>query len=261
MKPSSDYFISLQFTEESMATKIKSEGILLRYSLGAFEGKQLVGFMLHGYDVIDGEKTIYNAGTGVIPSHRGQGITTSLYQYAIPLLAKEGIRSHLLEVIDNNYPAMHVYEKIGFRNVRKLYAYKNLSPVHAKQSFAVKRLNEIPSEAFTFSEMASAWQNSLASVERDRAGHQLVGIFDEEAIIAFAAYIPSTGRVKQLSVHPQYRRKDLGTWLMHVIQQNSSVQQLVVTNIDESYEPGNDFLQSLGFDRFLGLYEMRLRVE
>ena len=257
----SDYFIRLQFTEESMAAKMKSEGILLRYSVGAFEGGQLVGFILNGYDMLSGVKTIYNAGTGVIPSYRGKRITTSLYEYAIHMLAREGIYSHLLEVIDNNHPAMHVYEKIGFKKGRKLLAFKNDSPIQAIASFQFKQLNDIPPEAIVFSNMEAAWQNSLASVERAKTGHQLLGAFDNEKLVGFAAYVPTTGRVKQLAVHSDHRRKGIGTALLRFIQQNTGATQLVITNVDENYEPAIMFLQALGFQVFLALYEMKLTVE
>ena len=110
-----NYFIPLRFTEEGMKAKFRSEGIKPRYSLGAFDNGKLVGFILHGYDEVNGVKTVYNGGTGVLSSHRGRGITAALYQYAVPLLAQQGIYSHLLEVIDNNYPAIRVYEKQGFK--------------------------------------------------------------------------------------------------------------------------------------------------
>ena len=41
-----DYFIKLQFTEEGMAAKIKTEGIVLNHSIGAFAGEKPVGLVL-----------------------------------------------------------------------------------------------------------------------------------------------------------------------------------------------------------------------
>jgi hypothetical protein len=43
--------------------------------------------------------------------------------------------------------------------------------------------------------------------------------------------------------------------------QNSKIGELVVTNFDEAYKPGISFLQSLGFKKLLGLYEMKLIME
>jgi ribosomal protein S18 acetylase RimI-like enzyme len=257
----SDYFIALQFTEAGMAAKIKSEGILPRYSVGAFEEGRMVGYILHGYDIVNGVKTIYNAGTGVIPAYRNKGITTTMYRYIIPLLMEQGIHHHVLEVIDNNYPAMKVYEKIGFRNVRSLVAFKSGSTIQADKIGDIKRLDEIPGEVRLFNDMESSWQNSLESVERDKEGHVLAGIYEGEKLLGFAAFVAATGRVKQYTVHPQHRRKGIGRALFQYMQQASGPGQLVVTNVDEDYKPAIAFLQALGFQRFLRLHEMRMVVE
>lgn len=254
------YFVKLEFTEESMAAKIKSEGIRREFSIGAFDNNRLVGFILHGYDSVNEVKTVYNAGTGVIAAYRGQGITKALYQYAIPFLAEEGIRTHLLEVIDGNLPAMHIYEQIGFKKIRKLHAFKSQVPIQVRQTYAVEELRGIPSEAFIFPEMISAWQNSLSSVERAKEDHRLISVSENNLVIGFAAYVAANGRVKQLAVHPQYRRKGVGAALLQYIGQNSSAPQLVATNIDEAYEPCIQFLQALGFEKFLSLDEMKLVI-
>ena len=256
----SDYFIPLQFTGESMAAKIKSEGILLKYSVGAFEGGRMVGYMLHGYDVVDGVKTIYNGGTGVVPAFRNKGITTTMYQYIIPRLQKEGIHHHILEVIDNNYPAMKVYEKIGFEKVRSLVAFKGSAAIDGAIAYEIKGLDAVPAEVSSFSEMEAAWQNSVGSIARDREGHVPVGAYDDDKLIGFAVYVAATGRVKQCAVHPRHRRKGVGRSLFHYIQQNSGRGQLVVTNVDEAYEPALQFLQVLDFQPFLRLYEMKMEV-
>src|SRR5215203_2655954 len=111
----SDYILPLQLTPEVMAEKIKTENILPRLSAGAFEGNKPVGFVLHGYDAIDGVPTVYNAGTGVIPSHRGKGITQSIYQFVLTALRQRNIHHHILEVISTNKPAITIYEKLGFK--------------------------------------------------------------------------------------------------------------------------------------------------
>jgi len=254
------YFVPLVFTEESMATKIKSEGIQLRYSIGAFKNGKLVGFILHGYDEINGTKTIYNAGTGVIASYRGRRLTETMYQFAIPMLAKKGIHKHLLEVIENNFSAKHVYEKLGFRTLRKLQAFRGKPDVSFNSTYTIQSLEAIPEQAFTFSEMTSAWQNSLASVERDRENHHLIGVYSNGELAGFAAYVAATGRIKQLAVDPSHRRKGVGSALLGFIQQTSKAAQLVVTNVDEAYEPAVAFLKAYGFEGFLGLYEMKLEV-
>ena len=71
----SDYIIPFCLTKEQLEDKIKSESIRLEFSVGAFENNQLIGFILHGFDVVDNMKVIYNGGTGVIPAKRGNKAT------------------------------------------------------------------------------------------------------------------------------------------------------------------------------------------
>ena len=214
----SDYFIPLQFTNEGMATKMKGEGIEKSYSIGAFDGGRLVGFILHGFDTVGGVPTVYNAGTGVLPAYRGRGLTAALYRYCIPFLEAEGIRQHLLEVIDNNHHAKKIYETVGFQTVRKLAAFKCTSSVIADRSFDIRPLASLPPADPAFVSVQPAWQNSTASIHRDKESHQLLGVFREGELVGYAAYVPAAGRIKQCAVHTTYRRHKIGTALFHHMQ-------------------------------------------
>lgn len=255
----SDYVIPLRFTDEGMAGKIRGEGISLRHSVGAFHNSRLVGFILHAVEERNGEPVIYNAGTGVLPAFRGKGITGQLYGYSLSLLAEEGIRRHLLEVIDSNGTAKKIYEAVGFRTVRKLVAYRSTAPVGHALPADIRPIVNLPSEAAFFSTTPS-WQNSTASLLRDREGHQLAGAFDKDILVGYAAFVAATGRIKQMAVHGDYRRKGIGRTLLQHLQQQSPEGRLTVTNLDEAYEPANRFFRALGFQPILGLYEMAMQV-
>ena len=79
----SDYIVPLCLTQEQLEDKIKTDSIKLEFSVGAFEDNQLIAFILHGYDMIDNLKIVYNAGTGVIPAKRGNRLTKKLYEYVL----------------------------------------------------------------------------------------------------------------------------------------------------------------------------------
>ena len=53
-----DYSINLEHTEASMQANFAANRVLLQGSVGAFDGDVLVGFMLHGFDVLDGQQTV-----------------------------------------------------------------------------------------------------------------------------------------------------------------------------------------------------------
>jgi len=251
-----DYLIRLQLTEEGMQTKMKSEGIVPELSIGAFEKGQLVGLILHAVDEVDGVQTVYNAGTGVIPGHRGKGLTAAMYRYAIPLLMQNGIQQHVLEVIEGNHTAKKIYEAVGFQPVRNLSAFRSTKVISSSAPVVIKSINTLPVDA-SFLSMVPAWQNSSASINRDLQSHQLIGAFDNDNLVGFAAYLPSAGRVKQCAVLPSHRRKKIGTALFQHLQQNSATESLLLTNVDDGYAEGTAFLQALKFERILGLHEMR----
>jgi ribosomal protein S18 acetylase RimI-like enzyme len=215
--------------------------------------------MLHAFDEVDGVPTIYNGGTGVIPAFRNKGITAAMYRYAIPLLKQQGIDTHLLEVIDNNEPAIKVYEGAGFVKQRKLAAFKSTALITSHLTIPIKPIEVIPSEQ-VFHSMIPAWQNSITSVERDIEGHHLIGAYQDGVLAGYAAFVPATGRVKQCGVHQAYRSKGIGRALLSYVCKACKELPLVVTNIDESYEPAVRFLEALQFKKILGLYEMKLNV-
>lgn len=255
-----DYFIPLQFTPENIAMKLKVEGIRPAYSIGAFDGNKLVGFILHGYDIVDGVQTIYNGGTGVIPFCRGRGLTRKMYGYAIPLLKEAGICHHVLEVIDQNEPARKIYEALEFRIARKLAAFKGVPVVSGAPSVAIRTIEAIPLGT-AFAGMVPSWQNATASVNRYRSAHQVIGAFVQEQLVGYAAFVPAAGRVKQFAVHADYRRQGIGTALFQHMMESSRDGSLLVTNIDVACTPAIAFLQRLRLQLFLRLYEMKLEVK
>jgi ribosomal protein S18 acetylase RimI-like enzyme len=120
----SDYFVPLQLTLEQLENKMRTELVDAELSVGAFADDNLIGFILHAYDIVEGRKTVYNAGTGVIPNYRGEGLTRQMYDFVLPELRAKEIDSLILEVITENAAAIRSYEKVGFRRVRKLTGYK-----------------------------------------------------------------------------------------------------------------------------------------
>jgi len=64
---------------------MKSDKINLSYSVGCLEADKLVGFILHGFNMINGNKVLYNGSTGVVPESRGQRLTKKMYKFLIPI--------------------------------------------------------------------------------------------------------------------------------------------------------------------------------
>ena len=63
------------------------------------------------------------AGMGVVPELRGRGLGEQALREAIVDAEARGDREMVLEVFEQNAPALALYEKLGFRSRRRLFGY------------------------------------------------------------------------------------------------------------------------------------------
>ncbi|HEX6158664.1 MAG TPA: GNAT family N-acetyltransferase, partial [Thermoanaerobaculia bacterium] len=112
----SDYVVKLAPTREQLAEMLTRRGYVADASVGIFDSGQLVAFTLNG---IDGDAA-YDSGTGVVPSHRRQGLARQMLDFLIPRLRERGCTRYVLEVIEANHAAAELYRSHGFVETRRL---------------------------------------------------------------------------------------------------------------------------------------------
>ena len=135
------YFVPIRMTPDILREKMHNDRVSLALSAGAFEGNELGGFVLHGYDELDGQMQAYNAATGVLPQYRGNRLTGKLYEFILPILKEQKVERCVLEVIDQNAPAIRTYESMGFSLTRELPCFKGGSGmVEARNAFEIKSI-------------------------------------------------------------------------------------------------------------------------
>ena len=258
-----DYIVRVKLNKTTLEQRIITENISLAHSVGTFSKGRLVGFILHAYDDLNEERVFYNSGTGVLPEHRGQGITEKMYEYSIPKLKKEGARKCYLEVIDTNNKAIHVYFKVGFQILRDLACFKGVvyfSPIANIDGIEIRLLQEPDWFLFpTFWNNRPTWQNAMPAIRRAPGLYQSVGLFDGNKLIGYGMINTKTGRVPQFGVHPSFRRRGLGKMLFSYLCRMGN-SHLSVINVDKSDQPTSLFLQDIGMDVFTGQYEMMLEL-
>ncbi|MFK7798562.1 MAG: GNAT family N-acetyltransferase [Aureispira sp.] len=251
-----EYFVPVQLSKKQLAFKIRVDQVNLAYSVGAFENGQLVGFILHGIAMHQGQYTAYNAGTGVVPAFRGQGITKQLYQYALPLLRKARIRYSVLEVIKENRIAQNIYQNIGFQTLRLVNCYQQRKPlldnapnrVHQGQG---KLVALVPHK-----DPPPTWQNSPPAIAQYQADAIQFLVQEQGQWIASLIIYKQTGRILQLYVQSEYRRKGIGRLLLGRAAQ--FFPDLSIINVDASRKDLTGFFEHLGFECTLQQYEMGL---
>lgn len=254
-----DYFVKITLTEKNLAEKIMAENILLEKSVGAFADDKLVGFILLAIDEIEGRKTAYNGGTGVLPAWRGNRLTSKMYEFILPKLQTKEIYFQQLEVVTQNQAAIRVYEKIGFKKARTLACFKgNINPTITNPQFEIKILDELDGPIFTlFWNSSPSWQNSLSAIGRTKDLHKIIGAFAQETLVGYLIYT-ATGRIKQFAVKQEFRHSGLGQTLFAFAKSELGDQEIVITNLDKNDRESILFLGKLGLTLFLEQFEMTL---
>lgn len=255
----SDYLVPLRLTQEQLEDKIKNDSIKLEFSVGAFEDNQLVAFIVHGYDVIDNLKIVYNAGTGVIPTKRGNKLTRELYDYAFPILHEHGIDKVLLEVITTNEPAIRIYKNTGFKITRELDCFKgSINIANANNEFQIREMGKYDWQKLrSFWDFQPSWQNNNTAVEKLQQSNISIGIYDGETLLGYTIFNPKIKRLHQLSVDKNYRKRGIGQQLLNHISTHFG-SEISITNIDSTSKETLQFLSGVGLNVYVKQYEMEL---
>lgn len=254
------YLVPINFTKKTLEEKIQTENIMLRFSVGAFDGEQLVGFILHGLDVLNGEKVVYNGGTGVLPGYRGQGLTKKMYRFIQSLLAVEDVVKCRLEVIEDNIGAIHTYKKVGFQKIRELECFHGAMDIKVPKHLSeitIKTIKEPNWELLhSFWNMRPTWQNSIPAMKRSQEHQQIIGLYKDKLLVAYGIINPEKGRIGQFGVRAECRGQGLGKLLFHEMSQIAE-KNLTTINIDREDQGTIQFLKSIGFETYIkGQYEM-----
>jgi len=289
-----DYFVKLQLTEEQLASHLEGTAVRLDLSVGAFVGEAMVGLLLNGIDVWDGQLTAYDAGTGIVPAHRGHGVAAEMFRFAVPRLEDHGVRRCVLEVIRENAPAIKAYRELGFTPTRELVCFTRPSaplgrwvaagepqptagqpgpapgepqptagqsgPAPAGEELPL-HVEEVRDPAWdlwsTFWDWHPSWQNSPGSIERLAWRCTILGAFHEGDCIGYVVFVPGSGRVMQIAVAAGWRHRGVGGRLLRSVRaQVADDRELSIINVDASAAGTLAFLRASGFEPTIRQYEM-----
>ena len=243
----SDYDIPANYPVEYLRQLVTRRGFRPDLAAGAFDGERLAGFV---FNCLDGDDA-YNSGTGVVISHRRQGIARQLMQQSIETLPA---KRYWLEVIETNHRAHALYRELGFEESRRLQSWKYVGRASARPDGLKPVLRELANvhlrDYEPFCDMRASWQNTIRSIER--AAEPYVAIGDERAIVVL---FPSNGDVPLLAVHPEARRQGFGRALLELAARRAA-KPLRIMNIDDDASGINSFLEHVGATRFVRQIEM-----
>lgn len=254
----SDYFMKFKVTESYLEQRWKGAAVDYSLSAGVMNDGKLVGFIVNGVRDLNGLKTAYNTGTGVVPSHRGNGLTEKMYQFLAPKFSENGIQSLSLEVIQENEKAIHLYEKVGLKITRGLYCYGgeiNVEVPKTTQNLVFKKL-EIPEwDTFKiFCDFESAWDNRNIAIQTCEELYSFYGVEKNNQLIAFAIIKDENKYISQFGVHPDFRNQGVGKFLFSHL--STLYSSLRIINVDASASIVNQFIERVGLKNSVNQYEM-----
>ncbi len=259
----SDYAVPLELSPDALAELHRRRGVRYELSVGAFSGDHMVGFTFNGLGTWNHGRCGYDAGTGVIPSARGQGLATRMMERSLSLLSAEGTAHYLLEVLQSNLAAVNIYRGLGFRISRELLCWR-LGDVPARTIPGLQIQSIAEDDHLTFDitregplwGATPSWQNSAESITRASAARTTLIAQTDGALTGYAI-IFRNGDLAQLAVAPAMRRRGIGTALLRAARRYAGT-DLTVTNTDARDPQTTRFLQALGARERARQYEMIL---
>jgi len=198
----------------------------------------------------NGRSTVYDAGTGVIPEYRRQGLSNRMFELMMPEFSSRGCQQYLLEVVTTNDKAIALYKGLDFLTTR------TLSLLHCEGDMVAREgagddfeLREIETPDWgslcTFWDGEPSWQNSTNAVDRSRHNKRFIGAFKGEKCVGYIVYSSPFGRIAQLAVDRDHRRRGIGTRLVKMmIAETAAGQRPQVINIDRSIDSAMTFLKT-----------------
>ncbi|GAB4241254.1 MAG: hypothetical protein Tsb0034_18180 [Ekhidna sp.] len=222
----------------------------------AFDGDNMIGFILHAANIFQGIPTAYNGGTGVLPGFRNQKTAEELYAYLIPKIQSKFLARILLEVVENNEHAIKLYEKIGFNFKRRFLCFKQVTRMKGTPAHEVVE-GTISDVDFDFMDFESSF---LDSGEHLNLGTEKVLVAQvSEEVVGYLIFQPHIGRISQLAVSRNYRRMGVAESLILAAQEKTS-KALTIMNIPEDEVGFEAFLKQHGFENQVNQFEMELII-
>lgn len=249
----SDYLVAMQMDEPGLAGHIANNDIDLRCSRVAVDVEP-VGFALVARRGTDA----WIGGMGISPAYRRIGLGARTLAAAIDAAAAAGVHAVWLEVLDENTPAIALYERLGFERVRRLEVW-SLAPDPDREPVERRGLDVDAAHAWIAGHRAARepWQRADASIVRMRErGTPLHGVAVQRADgIAGAAICMTDGatvRALQLAAVDRAAAHDL------VIAAAGEL-TLRLSNVP-SDDVFAEVLRRLGAGMTVAQHEMRLTV-
>jgi len=257
----SEYAVDMQMPISQFEEMLTTRSFSADHSLGYFKGETLVGFIFVGCRERVGQQDWYDLSTGVLRDHQSEGVGKALMKALMSNIGREKVNGFVLEVLQDNTPAIAMYKSFGFQVTRRLNCY---GAQRESVTTEVASLYEVDLSAQTvsrqieaeFNGFAPSWQNTMASWENTRDAHRVVTLTCDGKLAAYGIVHHTLGRVLQVGCHTSHDMAAVAPVIIPYLAQATTAEQLMFLNV----EAGNELetiIKELGFTSLLDQFEMK----
>ncbi len=255
----SDYFVPFQVDQHYLYGRWKAARVDYSLSVGAFEEDELVGFIIFGVDSVGGVMTAHNAATGVVPECRGRRLVAMMYQTALPLLRRAGVKRSTLEVITENDKAIKAYAAAGYSVCRTLLCFAGSLTSSMGSAHEVQRSESVFVDTPEgFSVYPQTWELSDEALRIAANDYECWYIAQEGDLTAFAVFNSATGFVARLGFADGVMEAYGPSLLAHI---GAVAGHVKINNVDDTATELVSLLRNLGLKNPINQYEMYMKLE
>lgn len=258
----SEYEVPIEMPIERLQGMLTTRDYRPDLSTACMVDGRMVGFVLVGGRLIDGQLQVYDCATGVIRAFQHQKIGSQLLPLALERVRVAGAKRFVLEVLEHNTAAQALYTKHGFAITRSLRCYQttldDLAPINAEVTHQPAALAAV--DAVAYNSFVLTWQNSLASYQHAPDAYHVVALMRDGVVAAYGIIHRESGSILQMGVHPAHRESGLLAPLVAQLAQAVETRQLRIVNIEADAWLDRQ-LVAHGWQNFVNQYEMELRFD
>lgn len=246
----SDYEQPICFTPESLKYYLTASAVELSLSFGAFYDEQLVAVILNSSGIYKKQSVVFDAGTGVIPGHRGKKVFSALFAYTIQQLQHRNIARYYLEVLQSNHRAVSIYRDKGF-SVQREYSVLTASGPRQDWDNRVMAIPYRDFEAFsTKFSVEPSFEHTLFTVNLNPQLYEVLYLPNQ----AYCIYAKKNGELIQMHYNELDALKEVVSAL------TNRYPSAMAKNVDCNCYDVIQMLMEIGFVEITKQYEMAREV-
>lgn len=266
-KAFSDYTVEMHVPFEKFKSIMLRNGVALSCSMGLYDAKRLVGFIVNGTGVWSNLPTVYDSGTGILREYRGKKYSRTLFSKLRDLLTGTQYQQYLLEVIQTNTPAYTLYVHEGFTLTRELRCFKIEKErmrleTNPSRNIQFRTVSAVDWDQVTaFWNAPPSWQNSIPAIERVSSKFEKVTAYAGSTLTGYGIFGRESGELVHIAVRKDFRNEGVGTALLNEISARTESQGLRIVNVDGNDKETTAFLKKRGFENDVNQFEMILPLK